>query len=452
VLRLPAYSQFSKEQVAIDDLPAEGNYLVIGPPGTGKTVLALYRSSRLAKSANGTQFLAYGKPLSQYVHQAASATSLEGTANTFHSWFANWYRRAYRRFPPKVVGRPYDHDWDQIYPQLARGVPADARLSNLIIDEGQDLPVEFYLAVQLIADNITVFADENQSIKETNSTVCDLIDHLNPRQVRTLTTNYRNSLQIASLSREFFTGTHSGIPDLPPRRGESPILLHSIPFERQIAYIISYERTHSDRDIGVLVENVDTLVRMHSLLEGRTINPVQAYARKLGMTELQFGQRGIKLLAFQSAKGLEFDTVFLPALERTRHPLSLRERMTWYVLSSRARDELYFLTADVGVPIPLRDVPSALYSAETLSPDAIPTSGALSASRQTRPTPPTAPKAPGRSSGSVPTPPSPRPGSQLPSDSPVPAAPAPTLATDAQLRQLAAHLRSRNAVPRQGKP
>jgi superfamily I DNA/RNA helicase len=70
---------------------------------------------------------------------------------------------------------------------------------------------------------------------------------------------------------------------------------------------------------------------------------VQTYFRKRGVppAELDFESPGIKVINYQSAKGLEFDAVFLPALQEVRDPDSLNTRMRMYVLISRARNNLF---------------------------------------------------------------------------------------------------------------
>ena len=46
---------------------------------------------------------------------------------------------------------------------------ATARLADLIVDEGQDLSLGFFRIARFVAQNITVFADENQQLRVFNT-------------------------------------------------------------------------------------------------------------------------------------------------------------------------------------------------------------------------------------------------------------------------------------------
>ena len=75
-----------------------------------------------------------------------------------------------------------------------------------------------------------------------------------------------------------------------------------------------------------------------------TVNPVQSYVGGQGgkATKVNFDRPGILVVHYRSAKGLEFDTLFLPDLDEYAANLESPEcRMTYYVLVSRARDELH---------------------------------------------------------------------------------------------------------------
>ena len=48
-MRLPSESQLSREQREVIAAPTEGTMLVMGPPGSGKTVVAMLRERALKK-------------------------------------------------------------------------------------------------------------------------------------------------------------------------------------------------------------------------------------------------------------------------------------------------------------------------------------------------------------------------------------------------------------------
>ena len=44
-MKLPPYNLLSREQSDVYELPLEGKFLIVGPPGSGKTVIALHMKS-----------------------------------------------------------------------------------------------------------------------------------------------------------------------------------------------------------------------------------------------------------------------------------------------------------------------------------------------------------------------------------------------------------------------
>ena len=179
MLKLPSYQQLSKEQDTINNLPLNDSFLVIGPPGTGKTVLAIYRSAMFKRVNKYSNFILYTRPLRQYIEQATKEVQVDGIASTFHSWFYNWYRENFYRSPPEKT--PFEFDWSEVFRDLNVSQRKFEQYDHLIIDEGQDFPKEFYLAMRLIARNITVFADENQRITDKHSNFKDIQNYLHPK-------------------------------------------------------------------------------------------------------------------------------------------------------------------------------------------------------------------------------------------------------------------------------
>ena len=75
-VRLPAFEDLSKEQDLIYNLDLDGNHLVTGPPGTGKSIMALYRAQVLSFDEREPAVLMYNNVLQQYTKQAAEQVSI----------------------------------------------------------------------------------------------------------------------------------------------------------------------------------------------------------------------------------------------------------------------------------------------------------------------------------------------------------------------------------------
>jgi len=63
--QLPGIQDLSKEQELVRALPFEGQHLIIGGPGTGKSVMALLRAKALADEKLDYRFLVFNHLLRQ---------------------------------------------------------------------------------------------------------------------------------------------------------------------------------------------------------------------------------------------------------------------------------------------------------------------------------------------------------------------------------------------------
>jgi superfamily I DNA/RNA helicase len=360
-VKLPSYQELSKEQDKINNLPLDGSYLVTGPPGTGKTVMALYRAQMLTKKNEHVQLLMYSRLLSQYTETAIKELGIDGVVKPFFSWFYTFYRTLYRNKPPQL--EPWVYDWEAILSTVNADPPPPQSLPYLLVDEGQDLPEFFYPVARHLAQHLTVFADENQRLMEQNSTL-DAIQTLAGITERfELRRNYRNTREIAMLAANFCTGLSTGVPDLPDRSGEKPKLVHTDSLHAAVEYIARFERNHSDLEVGVLTPTRKLQSKFVNRLAGKTRNPVQFYegGKGAGAARLDFEVPGIKVVNFPSAKGLEFDAVFIPELQELKDdPYSAEFKMKFYVLISRAREELYLMYSGDGEPSVLSAFPPDL--------------------------------------------------------------------------------------------
>ncbi|WP_152185455.1 hypothetical protein [Segeticoccus rhizosphaerae] len=343
-MKLPAFEDLSKEQDLIYNLDLDGNYIVSGPPGTGKSVMALYRAQVLTFDDREPSVLMYSKVLKQYTEQAASEVDVAGYVTTFHSWFWNFWRRHYRTSPPTMAGNSYDHDWAEIAQQFMTNPPELGALLDLIVDEGQDLPLGLFRIARFVAKNITVFADENQQLFDQNTTLREIEAAISAREHLELRRNYRNTAEIAAVAATYYSGTSTGIPAPPDRHGDRPTLRRYAGLNEFADFVARYAKARSNLNIGIACPNQNIQRRLYRELDSRKLaTPVQQYiSGNRAHNLLDFDLPTVTLVHYKSLKGLEFDTLFVPELQQvTVDPTSAATRMMFYVVMSRARDELY---------------------------------------------------------------------------------------------------------------
>jgi len=317
--------------------------------------------------------LVYNKVLRQYTKGQ----------QTFLKWLGDWWRRATGRSFPytfELVQRGKrtwrQRRWD--YKAAIAAIRADgnglfrtaeAHWGHMILDEAQDFEADahrFLFAVQQIGfaeihprekPSLMILADENQRLTDQNTTLEEIRAAyiMEDDDTYRLTRNYRNSREIAEFARTFYVGLSTGQPELPSSRGEKPRIVRTSKLNQAVDKIARYAQAHEDEEIAVLVYYNATRKRfynkLHHRFEDSTIR-VQTYSsqdKDTDGSDLRFDAGGvITVLCFASAKGLEFDAVFLPELQSFPTTAGRRDeaRMTLYVMTSRARRTLHLMLSD----------------------------------------------------------------------------------------------------------
>ena len=346
-MRLPARKFLSNEQEDILELPLDDSYLVTGPPGSGKTVVALYRAEMLSRVGERSMLMVHNNTLRTYLKSSLKELKINpsAVAESFHRWLNRTFIDLYSIQAPKLG--PYTYDWARIFKIVDTRPPAKGTLPCMIIDEGQDMPKEFYMLTRYMAKRITVLGDTNQTLHpDQNSTIEDISDYGGiDSPVLNLTKNFRNTKQIARLAARYYTGLETGIAEMPARSGEPVSIKKYVVREQAVDAICRYFKDRSDSEVGVFLPN-DKLVksfvaRLESKL-GR--DKVQYYyrAKPSPVNTLDFDKRAVRVMNYWHAKGLEFDAVFLPEMQAYNGDIaSGNTRMLLYVLLSRARERLY---------------------------------------------------------------------------------------------------------------
>ncbi len=109
---LPGIQDLSKDQEQARALPLRGQHLIVGGPGTGKSVLALIRARQLAQDQVPYCFLVYNHILNRASLQLFGE-DLSGM--TWQAWFRAMFKEILDQSVPQLSPSPgnsfRDIDW-----------------------------------------------------------------------------------------------------------------------------------------------------------------------------------------------------------------------------------------------------------------------------------------------------------------------------------------------------
>ena len=333
---LPDYSELNPQQVDMINLPTDQNFVIKGSPGTGKTVVALYRAAEMIDQK--ILLLVYNRPLMLYLESAVDELELDDCeVKTYHSWLTKFYHDKFGRSVPEVSD--YEYDWGVILDDCESITPS---YDHIIIDEAQDFPKELLMILAKVGENITCFIDPNQAIVAGKTGVVDAIESLCVEAPYTLEYNYRNTKAIAAVTKLFWRKEGRFARPYRTDINRLPTLIKCDSYEDQTEIICDIVRDHLDATIGVFVNNKNLNITYENLsyeLEGEV--DVEMFKAK-AKSDINFNTKGVKILSYGTMKGLEFDIVILAAFDRVKDTGDeAANQNRAYVATSRARDDLY---------------------------------------------------------------------------------------------------------------
>ena len=357
-MRLPTWEELESvdEQLDVLEWPLDETLLVAGPPGSGKTVLAVCRAQMIAEGEPDTIILTYNRMLRRLMTllseqsgltQTDEIVAFTGTIATMQSYVWSDYRKRTKSKPPTPPDDRYAYIWSEMLRKLRGNAPNRA---HLVVDEGQDLAEGFFeYASRYISQTMSVFADDDQALSNQRTTLEQIKDAANLPDPIILTQNHRNTPQISRLAEHFHAGRlpaaavrrslTGGMPRLEERRSLETVA-------RRISDVMQNQRGSA----GVVVYQNETGRRLLPLLRDRlTALPVQFYTNKRKNEDrTNVLEDGVTVLNRESVKGQEFDTVFILELDRFLPCTSDREKRSMYMMCSRARDNLWLICGPDG--------------------------------------------------------------------------------------------------------
>ena len=347
-MRLPTWDEIVNvgEQRDVMEHPLDRSLFVVGPPGSGKTILAVHRAQMVAAFTEGeaqrpVSIVTFNRMLRRLLDIIRER---EISVSTMHSFVWNDYRNRTNQWPAHLPHDSYVPDWESIFSSLDEAEEV-LELKHLVIDEGQDLPEEFFrYSSRYVASTLSVFADEDQALSGRRTTLEEIKAAAGLDDPVILTKNHRNTPEIARLAEHFHSGRLPAAAVVRPSLEELPRLVRSRDLESTVGLVANWFRNRGG-SIGIIVKGNDTgrLVR-DMLVERLPERRVDFYDNKeKNENTIDILEPGVTILNKESVKGQEFDSVFILELEEFIPVANDAERRSMYMMCTRARDSLFLV-------------------------------------------------------------------------------------------------------------
>lgn len=347
-------------QLSTVDLPIDRHRLILGAPGSGKTLVLVHRAHHLLDELgirpDRLRIFVFTNVLKEYIR---SALDLLGIAADSVTTFDSWCKSCYQDFVDRNVPTAERHQPD--YERITDGVLQFLRRSRpapffdaVFVDEAQDLRPEALEVIRLISKHATLCADRRQQIYDNGSEERQIAAVFGiERGATTLLDAFRCSPYIVQLASTFCESEDDRRALLAqvrtePGEREVPLLVQARSFEEERARLFDVLRTRllKGESVGVLLPTRRQMFGFAQGLResGFDVETQRSWARGEAP---DFASDRPKLLTYHSAKGLTFNTVMLPRVSRASFGRSLadaRIRRMLFVAITRATNWVYVST------------------------------------------------------------------------------------------------------------
>ena len=333
-------SELDEDQIKVLMATLDKSCVISGCAGSGKSVLALIKAQRIQKErGKNYQIIVFTKALCGYMNSGRKELGLNNQFVYYWIW-------KYRKNCPSA--------------------------DYVIVDEIQDFSKEeIQEFINATNKHFFFFGDTAQSIygglKETMR-VQDIGIMMYQQGIERkefeLYRNYRLPLPIAKYVQ------YVGV-DLPPfvestyKSSEKflPYVLKYADLKEQVSAIISIIKRKDFTDVAILLPDNDYVKEMGEKFKEMGVDFEMKYNDRENyynnIENLDFSSSNPKIMTYHSAKGLQFEAVFLPQIEYYVDDRD-SDSKALYVAMSRTYRFLYIMYSG-RLPQPLCDIPVSLY-------------------------------------------------------------------------------------------
>jgi RNA polymerase sigma factor (sigma-70 family) len=344
--------------------------VIAAPPGVDQ-IKAADRAFRELRGQGGTVHVTVkGNVLRRSVRDRLPFEARRNGVLTYHAYTRDLWKSVLTT-EPELIDR-YSVDLWEFRERLRSRIIRPLRHRQVVVVQGQQLPVEFYSLLRLIGVDTTVFVDPVQSVDEEESTLGEIAEALGVQAPMVLRQSDSPTDAIHEFVEYFAHGTTGFACERPRRRGSRPVLINHRDLDDEISFVVDYATEHAGQRVGVLFQTSDLVRTFADEVGARFTGLTQWYLSgdKSPERAVVDDRAGVKVLTWSSAYGLEFDRVVLASLDRVANEFQVETAVR--VLGPAARAELVLSYSGQGEPTALEHLPKSLMDDRTRLFDGLP--------------------------------------------------------------------------------
>lgn len=330
-------ASIDRDQEAAARSIGDGHRIIYGVPGSGKTIILLYRAKIMADAGLSVLFVCYNVPFAQYVRK-----ELASFKNVNVQTFGQWARDQ---------GAPVNLNDREAYGSglleiIGAGRGDAGQYDCVLVDEGQDFAQSWFQCVvnalkEPVGGELMIAYDWSQNLYRADLPVWSKLG-INARgRTKRLRKNYRNTKQIVSAAYTFCASETDNDDDRPHsvalhkdncvRQGPWPVLKRQPSMDAQVAWVADAVRQLSAGSFNTSsgpyqASPQETLVLCRNK---RTLNLLGAEFFKQRMD--------VPVSTIHGSKGLQARVVFIVGAEELN---ASEDRPLLYVGLTRPEDLL----------------------------------------------------------------------------------------------------------------
>lgn len=338
-------AELTEDQLHAVNMSTDKHRIVVGGPGSGKTLVLAHRAEQLLASGvppERLRILVYTNVLAAYIDGGLTELGLpKESAATFDSWCLGLFHEVVTGPLPRTKS---GIDFDATREAVLKAVGDNNQpiFDALLVDEGQDLTPTAVRLLAAVSRHVTLALDARQQLYSEGIDVEQASQLLGvPRASASLLSAYRCTPLIVDVASQFLPSEQEAsdfrAANLLAIDGiETPVLFKAEDANEEMDRLTALigERAMLGQSTAVLVP---TRQKVEDVAEALLTRGLQVATR----TNLTFDDLRPIVMTYHSAKGLTVDAVFLPGLTAEAFPpmidVAQRDRMLFVGITRAVR-------------------------------------------------------------------------------------------------------------------